>query len=249
MTSLVGKVALLTGALGTLGRAQARKLNAAGARLLLLDLPGRIDGQRLAAELGGSAATYVGADLRDPDAACTAVTRSIEHLGSGIDILINNAALIENTPFEQISLASYEEQIRINSTAAFALSKTVAPHMKARGYGKIINFCSVTLNGQWDGYTAYVASKGALLGLTKALARELGPAGVRVNAISPGAVVSEAEARVFGDRAEAYAAWVIEHQCLKRRIQPDDIAEVVLFLASPASDMISGHNLAVDGGW
>src|SRR6202008_3519412 len=102
------------------------------------------------------------------------------------------------------SLPEYEDQIRVNSSAAFVLVQAVAPEMKAKGYGKIINFCSITLNGRWDGYVPYVASKGAMLGLTKSLARELGPHGIRVNAISPGAVVSDAERRVFGDKLEDY---------------------------------------------
>ncbi|TIR85436.1 MAG: SDR family oxidoreductase, partial [Mesorhizobium sp.] len=91
-------------------------------------------------------------------------------------------------------------------------------------------------------YVPYVASKGAMLGLTKSLARELGPHGIRVNAVSPGAVVSEAEARVFGDRLKQYNDCILENQSLKTRIEPDNVAELVLFLASPASDMISGQN-------
>ena len=154
-----------------------------------------------------------------------------------------------NKPFEEFSLEEYEDQVRVNSSAAFALARAVAPAMKGKGYGKIVNFCSVTLNGRWDGYVPYVASKGAMLGLTKSLARELGPHGVRVNAVSPGAVVSEAEARVFADRLPAYNDWILENQSLKARIQPEDVAELVHFLVSPASDMISGQNIAVDGGW
>ena len=167
----------------------------------------------------------------------------------GIDILINNAALIINKPFEEFSLQEYEEQVRVNSSAAFALARAVAPAMKAKRYGKIVNFCSITLNGRWDGYVPYVASKGALLGLTKSLARELGPHGICVNAVSPGAVVSDAEKRVFGDKLEEYNRWILENQCLKTRIQPRNVAELVLFLVSPASDMISGQNFAIDGGW
>ena len=101
----------------------------------------------------------------------------------------------------------------------------------------------------WEGYVPYVASKGAILGLTKSLAREMGAYGVRVNAVSPGAVVSEAENRVFADRLQQYNDWILENQCLKSRIQPRDVAELVLFLVSPASDMITGQNFAVDGGW
>ena len=246
MTSLAGKTALLTGALGTLGRAQAIALAKDGARMLLLDRPDRQDGPAFAAEV--ARAVYVGQDLNDLAGTETAGRRLAEAHG-GIDILINNAALIINKPFEAFSLEEYEDQIRVNSSAAFALARAVAPGMKARRYGKIVNFCSITLNGRWDGYVPYVGSKGALFGLTKSLARELGPHGVRVNAVSPGAVVSEAEARVFADRLQQYNDWILENQCLKTRIQPEDVAALVHFLVSPASDMITGQNIAIDGGW
>jgi len=88
-----------------------------------------------------------------------------------------------------------------------------------------------------------------MIGMTKSLARELGPHGIRVNAVSPGAVVSEAEERVFGDRLKEYNDWILANQSLKKRIEPENVAELVLFLVSPASDMISGQNIAIDGGW
>jgi NAD(P)-dependent dehydrogenase (short-subunit alcohol dehydrogenase family) len=251
MASLTNKAALLTGALGSLGQAQAHALAKAGATVILWDRPERPDGEKFApslAESYGVPTRYVGVDLNalsKTDAAARAV---VEEYG-GIDILINNAALIINRPFEAFSLEEYEDQIRVNSSAAFTLARAVAPSMKRKGYGKIVNFCSITLNGRWDGYVPYVTSKGAMLGLTKTLARELGPHGVRVNAVSPGAVVSEAESRVFGDRLKQYNDWVLENQCLKERIQPSAIADLVLFLVSPASDMITGQNIAIDGGW
>ena len=251
MGMLTEKTALLTGALGSLGRAQASILAEAGASLLLLDRPEHQDGESFARTLAngsGCAVHYVGQDLNDLAGAEQRVRELAEEHG-GIAILINNAALIINRPFEEFSLAEYEDQVRVNSSASFALARAVAPGMKAKGYGKIVNFCSVTLNGRWDGYVPYVASKGAQLGLTKSLARELGAHGVRVNAVSPGAVVSDAEARVFGDRLAQYNDWILENQCLKTRIQPRAVAELVLFLVSPASDMISGQNIHVDGGW
>jgi NAD(P)-dependent dehydrogenase (short-subunit alcohol dehydrogenase family) len=238
---------LLTGALGTLGRAQAGLLAEAGATMMLLDRAELQDsGSILARELGNGA-RYLGQDLNDLIGAEAAVRTLAEAVA--VDVLINNAAMIINRPFEDFSLAEYEDQIRVNSSAAFALARAVAPGMKSRGYGKIINFCSLVLNGRWDGYVPYVASKGAMLGLTKSLARELGPHGVRVNAVSPGAVVSAAEQRVFGDRLEQYNDWILQNQCLKLRIQPDAVARLVLFLASPDSDMITGQNIHIDGGW
>ena len=246
MTILAGKTVLLTGALGSLGRAQAVTLAKAGAKTFLLDRPDHEHAASFAKTLPG--AVFIGQDLSDLPASQKRVEDLIGAEGP-IDILINNAALIINKPFEEFSLDEYEEQMRVNSASAFALVRAVAPAMKAKGAGRIINFCSLTLNGGWSGYVPYVASKGALLGLTKALARELGAFGITVNAISPGAVVSEAEARVFGDQLEAYNQKMLDHQCLKKRIQPEHVADLVLFLASPASDMISGQNIAIDGGW
>ena len=246
-----GRKVLLTGGLGSLGRAQAERFVAAGARLLLLDRP---DDPRAEAAVeaiarqGSGTVSWIGQDLEDLVGTQARVGEICEALG-GVDVLVNNAALIINKPLETFSLDEYEAQMRVNAGAAFALAQVVAPAMKRKGGGVIINFASVTLSGAWSGYAPYVASKGAMVGLTRALARELGPHGVRVNAISPGAVVSEAEARVFGDRAAQYEAWVLERQCLPGRIQPADIADAVLFLAGDRARMISGHVLEVDGGW
>ena len=246
-----GRKVLLTGGLGSLGRAQAERFVAAGARLLLLDRP---DDPRAEAAVeaiarqGSGTVSWIGQDLEDLVGTQARVGEICEALG-GVDVLVNNAALIINKPLETFSLDEYEAQMRVNAGGAFALAQVVAPAMKRKGGGVIINFASVTLSGAWSGYAPYVASKGAMVGLTRALARELGPHGVRVNAISPGAVVSEAEARVFGDRAAQYEAWVLERQCLPGRIQPADIADAVLFLAGDRARMISGHVLEVDGGW
>jgi NAD(P)-dependent dehydrogenase (short-subunit alcohol dehydrogenase family) len=245
--ALKGQTVLLTGALGTLGRAQASLFSQAGTTLILLDRPDAAEaGTSMAASIGGGA-RYIGLDLGDLAGSEQAIKDIAQR--TPIDILVNNAALIINRPFEDFSLADYEDQIRVNSSAVFALTRAVAPQMKARGYGKIVNFCSLVLNGRWDGYVPYVASKGAVLGLTKSLARELGPFGIRVNAIAPGAVVSEAEERVFGDRLQQYNDWILENQSLKQRIQPEAVANLALFLAGPQSDMITGQILGIDGGW
>ena len=137
----------------------------------------------------------------------------------------------------------------MNSSAAFALVRACAPAMKAKGWGRIINLTTLAMNGQWDGFVPYAASKSALLGLTKGLARELGPYGITVNAIAPGAVISDAENRVFADRLEQYNKMTLDQQCLKSRIQPQDVANLAIFLASDAARMITAQNICIDGGW
>lgn len=247
MSGLEGKTVLLTGGLGSLGRAQATELAAQGAAVTVLDRP-EVEGATETVAALGPGVRFEGCDLGDLEAARDRV-RALADAPGGIDVLINNAALIINRPFEEFSLAEYEDQVRVNSSAAFALAQACAPGMKAKGWGRIINFTSITLNGQIDGYVPYIASKGAMLGLTKSLARELGPFGICVNAVAPGAIVSEAEARVFGHKAAEYSYWVLDRQCLKTRIQPEHVARLVAFLASPTSDMITGQNIGIDGGW
>lgn len=247
MTTLAGKKVLLTGGLGTLGRAQASKLASEGAHVVVLDRPQSEDAESRASRLGSNV-SFFGCDLNDLANTENAVSELAASLG-GFDILINNAALIINKPHQDFTITEFEDQIRVNSSAAFVLTRVCAKAMKERGYGKVVNFTSLTLNGQWDGYVPYITSKGAMLGLTKSMARELGPHGITVNAVAPGAIVSEAEDRVFGDRLQEYNDWVLERQCLKSRIQPEHVADLVHFLVSPASDMISGQNYGIDGGW
>jgi len=232
---LSGKHALITGGLGTIGTALVAMFSAAGARITVLDRP---DGKPPHGH------GWLGVDLSN----LSAFQAAVSDAGS-FDILVNNAALIINKPFEEFSLEEYEEQVRVNSSAGFALVQACTPHMKAKGWGRVINMTSVTLNGQWDGFVPYLASKGAALGLTKGLARELGKHGITVNAIAPGAVASEAENRVFAAKLAEYNQFILKGQSVKARIMPEDIARLAVFLSSDAARMISGQNIGVDGGW
>jgi NAD(P)-dependent dehydrogenase (short-subunit alcohol dehydrogenase family) len=232
---LTGKHALITGGLGSIGSAFAEAFTAVGASVTVLDRP---------ESKPPTVYAWLGADLDDLSASADQVAAA-----GPFDILVNNAALIINKPFENVSLDEYEHQLRVNSAAAFALTRACAPAMKAKGWGRIINLTSLTLNGQWEGFVPYIASKGAILGLTKGLARELGPHGITVNAIAPGAVMSEAENRVFADRIEEYNRFILDRQSLKSRIMPSDVANLAVFLASDAARMISGQNIGIDGGW
>lgn len=247
MAQLSGKKVLITGALGTIGCAMVSRFAEEGATVIALDRPGNPDAQGALDKLAKDV-RYFGCDLNQLAATEAAVSRLADEVG-GIDILVNNAALVIKKPFEEFSIEEYEDQVRINSSAVFVLARACSRSMKERKYGKIVNVTSMTLTGRWDGYVPYIASKGAMLGLIKGLARELGAHGVNVNGISPGAVISEAEFRDRADTREQYHNWILENQSLKRRIEAVDIANLAVFLSSPQSDLISGQNIQIDGGW
>lgn len=247
MAKLNGKTVLITGALGTIGRSLVSTFSREGGKVIALDRPDAPDAQSIVSGLGAGV-RYFGCDLNDLSGTESAVAALAKEVG-GIDVLINNAAYVHNRPFEQFSIAEYEEEMRINSSAAFVLMRVVSERMKERREGKIINLTSLTLTGHWDGFVPYIASKGAMYGLIKGFARELGTYGINVNGISPGAVLSDAEHRHYGDRAEQYHQWILERQSIKQRIEPGDIADLALFLSSDEARMISGQNIHVDGGW
>ncbi|TJV46072.1 MAG: SDR family NAD(P)-dependent oxidoreductase [Mesorhizobium sp.] len=228
-----GKTVLITGALGTIGRAFVARYREEEARVIASDRPDVLAAQASVSP-DDAGVTYFGCDLNDLAGTETSVGELVDAVG-GIDILVNNAAYVTNKPHEEFSLSEYEEHMRVNSSAAFVLSRAVSRHMKAQHFGRIINLTSLTLTGHWNGFVPYVASKGAMYGLIKSFARELGPHGITVNGISPGAVVSDAEYRHFGDRREEYHRWVLERQSLKRR--------------SSHADLITGQDIHVDGGW
>ncbi|NKK54418.1 SDR family oxidoreductase [Rhizobium leguminosarum bv. viciae] len=247
MPSLNGKTVLITGALGTIGRSLVERYGQEGARVIASDLPGAENADETVRGLAQEA-RYFGADLNQLSDLESAVTKLSDDVG-GIDILVNNAAFVVNKPHEEFSIEEYEEEVRVNSTAAFVLARACSKHMKQKMYGKIINLTSLTLNGNWEGFVPYVASKGAMFGLVKSMARELGKYNITVNGISPGAVVSDAEWRHFGEKREAYHQWILERQSIKRRIEPVDIANLAVFLSSPQADLISGQDVHCDGGW
>ncbi|MCD0506220.1 SDR family NAD(P)-dependent oxidoreductase, partial [Bordetella petrii] len=164
-----------------------------------------------------------------------------------IDVLINNAAIYPSRPFEEYSDEELARVHRVNVGAAVQLTRAVLPAMRAQQWGRIINITSITLSGGWENLQPYVQSKGAMLGNTRAFAREFGKWGITVNAISPGAFPTDAE-KIHPD-PEGYSRMVLERQSVKRRGHPQDIASAIVFLASDEAGFISGQNLAVDGGW
>lgn len=247
MGQLDGKTALITGALGTIGQALVRRFSEEGATVIAADRPDAVDPEKTLAAVA-KGVRFFGCDLNNLAQTEAAALALSEEVG-GIDILLNNAATVINQRHEAFSIERYEEEMRVNSSAAFILMRAVSQKMKEKQAGKIVCMTSLTMTGEWEGFAPYVASKGAVYGLVKAMSRELGRYGINVNGISPGAVLSDAEGRHFGDRAEKYHNWILERQSLKRRIQPEDIANLALFLSSSRADLITGQDIRCDGGW
>ena len=247
MSELTDKNVLITGALGTIGQAMVARYAEEGANVIALDLPDAPNAQERLDSIA-EGVRYFGCDLNDLAGLESAATALADEVG-GIDVLVNNAALVIFKPHEEFTILEYEDQVRVNSSAAFVLSRVCSKHMKAKRYGKIVNLTSLTLTGRWEGYVPYIASKGAMYGLIKGLARELGEHLINVNGISPGGVLSEAEFTQRGDKRDEYHQWLLDNQSLKRRIEAVDIANLAVFLSTSQSDLITGQNIQVDGGW
>lgn len=247
---LRGKTALVTGATGGLGVAECAALAAEGADVLMLDVKGAEVVGAIAAGLpsGAGQLRYVACDLADPRAA-QALARELDAEVGGIDVLVNNAAINPMKPIDGYDLDEWDRVQAINATSAVALAQAVVPSMKRKGWGNIVNITTITLNGGWTDFTSYVGSKGTLLGLTRAMARELGAFNIRVNCVSPGAIPTALEREVWAGQLDTYVKFLLDHQSLKYRGSPEDIANAVLFLVSDKARFITGQNLSVDGGW
>ncbi|WP_308917813.1 SDR family NAD(P)-dependent oxidoreductase [Jannaschia sp. LMIT008] len=248
MSELEGRHALVTGASGGLGLGESIALARAGARVTMLDLPGKDAAVADArAAVPGARIDWLGVDLSNVRTAQRAVA---DHAADApVDILVNNAAVNPLKAMDAYDVDEYERTQTVNATAAFALSQAVLPGMKAAGRGAIVHLTSITLNGGWGDFTAYVASKGTLLGLTRSMARELGRWNIRVNTISPGAIPTALETEVWGDQIESYEAMLLDRQALKVRGSVDDVAEAILFMVSDRAKFVTGQNLSIDGGW
>lgn len=250
MEGLVDKTALITGGAGGIGSAICEALLESGARVFLHDLPtsdGASKAVSLCQRFGDGRAVFVAGDLND----LVALKRESATLAAevgGFDFLVNNAAIDPVAPIEAYSIDDFLAVQTINAHAAFILCQTLAPYMKRKGAGAIVSVMSVVLSGGWAEKVPYAMSKGALLGLTRSLARELGPHNIRVNAVSPGAIPTELEHKHYREGRAAFDQWVISRQSLPARSDIRDVADAVLYLLSPLSRFVTGQELHVNGG-
>ncbi|WP_039390626.1 SDR family NAD(P)-dependent oxidoreductase [Novosphingobium sp. MBES04] len=247
-----GRTVLYTGAAGGLGLATSLHLLDRGANVIALDNDvAKIAALEAAAQEqghgpGAGTLTVSRCDLADLDGLEGALDGFVERFG-GIDVVINNAAIYPSKPFEDFSIEEYQYVQRINVDAGFVAVQRALPGMRAKGFGRIINISSITISGGWANLAPYVASKGALIGLTRAWAREFGAWGITVNAIAPGAFPTDAE-KIHPDPA-CYEAMVLEAQAIKRRGRAGDIAHAIGFFAAEEAGFITGQTLHVNGGW
>jgi 3-oxoacyl-[acyl-carrier protein] reductase len=241
---LEGRTVLYTGAAGGLGAAGALAFLREGARVVCVDLDeAKIAAlERRAREAGHDHLAVERLDLADLEG----LERGLARLGR-IDVVVNNAAIYPAKRFEEFTLEEYARVQRVNVEAGVVCVRAALPGMRERGWGRIVNVASVTVYGGWADLYPYVASKAALVGLTRAWAREFGPYGVTANAVAPGAFPTDAE-KIHPD-PEGYARFVLEHQALKRRGRPEDVAQALLFLCSDRAGFITGQTINVDGGW
>jgi NAD(P)-dependent dehydrogenase (short-subunit alcohol dehydrogenase family) len=245
----MSRVAVVTGAASGMGLAVARRLGAAGHRVGLLDLDA--DGALAAAdELRGSGMDALGlrVDVSDRAAVDDAVARVHTELGP-VEILVTSAGFEEFTPFTEISLDAWERMLAINLTGTFHCVQSVVPDMLAAGWGRVVTISSSSAQSGAARMAHYVASKGGVVGLTKALAVEYASQGITVNTIPPGFVdtpmVRRAEARGDVPNVDAIAA----RTPVGRAGTPDDVAAACAFLCSEDAGYITGQLIGVNGGW
>ena len=249
--SLEGRVALVTGASRGLGLAMACLLAAHGAQVWLngrdaSSLSSAVDQANAAGQATGGRAHALAFDVTDETAASAAVTRVLTESGR-VDILINNVGQRRRQPLDELPAQALRELLEANLVSAWHLCREVARPMRAQGHGRIINVTSIAGPIARAGDAAYTTSKGALASLTRALAAELGPHGINVNAIAPGFFATEANSAMVDDAKTL--AWLQQRTSLGRWGKPDEIAGAAVFLASSASSYVTGQTIVVDGGY
>lgn len=243
MASLSGKTCIVTGGAKGLGQAFARALANAGAQIVIADI---VDGSETADEIGG---LFIETDVSCPESARRCAQRASQEMAPP-DVLVNNAAIYASLPmqsYRDIPTELWDEVFAVNVRGAFNMVRAVAPGMEARGEGKIVNITSGTVYKGMPNMLHYIASKGALTAMTRALSRELGPSGICVNSLAPGLTLSssilENEDHLIETSEKVKAS-----RAIARDAYPEDLVGALVFLASSDSDFVTGQTLVVDGG-
>ena len=240
---LAGRNVLVTGGATGIGAAIVRAFHGQGAVVAFLDLD-EPAGRRLAGSL--THGHFSTCDLRNVAALQQAIARLRAALGP-FDVLVNNAARDDRHAWEGVTAEYWDERFAVNLRHQFFAAQALLPDMIARGRGAIVNMGSISWRIGQGGMAGYTAAKAAVEGLTRSLARDLGPHGIRVNTLAPGWIITDRQRRLWltpeGERE------LLERQCLKRQLVPSDVARVVLFLASDEASACTNQTYVVDGGW
>jgi 3-oxoacyl-[acyl-carrier protein] reductase len=243
MTSLSGKLALVTGAAGVLGQAIAKALAREGMRVVAVNL--QDTGLATLAEELGAGAAPLELDISDANSVGEAVAR-IRHQHGEVDVLINNAGVLSNNKAAETTPEEWRRLMSVNLDGAFYLCREVLPAMKAKGWGRIVNVCSLAMKtGGLTAGTAYTSSKGALAALTFSLAREAAAQGVTVNGVAPAYIKTP---MVTEQLSEAQRQRLLAELPLGRFCEAEEVAHVVAFLVSPLSGFITGEIIDINGG-
>lgn len=234
------RVALITGAAQGIGAAIADELAADGMKVIVADV-NREGAEAVAARNSGVAKVL---DVSDPERVEAVIAEIVAEFGR-IDVLVNNAALVPLTPWADISFAEWRKVMSVNLDGIYLVTHAVTAVMARAGYGRIVNISSNTFVAGTPNCAHYVATKGASIGLVRALAGELGPLGITINAVAPGIIASEGV--LNGPHASGFD-YVVPMQAFARRGLPQDVAPAVAFLASEKAAWITGQTLVVDAG-
>lgn len=242
-----GRVAIVTGAAQGIGRAIARRFASDGYRVVVADRNAE-KGPAVVAELGAERATFVETDVVH-EASCKAMVEAALHAFGRLDVLVNNAGLVNlpRKPLWELEVGEWDRVLAVNARGVWLATKAAVPALRAAGGGSIVNVSSNTFLSGRAGLVHYVASKGAVIGITRTSARELGEFNIRVNAIMPGSTITD-ERRALG-YDQARARELIQSQAVKREESPNDLVGVVAFLASEDARFVTGQAINADGGY
>ena len=246
---LADKVAVITGAARGLGRAYAEALAAEGAAIVAADLNDCSD-TVAAVESAGGRAVSTTVDVSDATNCDAMASLAMDAFGR-IDVLINNAALyagLKGARFEHLDEAQWDRVMQVNIKGTWLTSRAVVAHMRESGGGSIINIASLAAVFGLPYGLDYVASKAAVIGMTRGMARELGPDHIRVNAVAPSAVMTEGTEEFFGEKFEKAKSVIASNQLIPRNLETEDLTGTIVYLASDASRFVTGQTHMVDGG-